>query len=195
MGWIKRLYTTIRDAGIQRALTMLIGGSGVAWYFVCLLAVGNGWGTGSDHDAFRSFMSLSITTIGAALATFVGLILGFQVVARGAGAGAGAGAAQGGQGQGGQGAPPAQGGPPAQGAPPAQNAPAARLQHLAETTKVSVVQWLVALLYLVSLLVALQMWGYAGDGIDESIKNLGKSFLGLVGGALSVLLNLPARSN
>jgi len=179
METLKQLFTTLAGLiELQRFLTLLIGGSGIGWYFLCLVAVGNNWiPDEGDTKSFRSFMSLSITTIGAALATFVGLILGFQVVSRGAGAGAAA----------------AQAAQAAQGGQAAQAVSTDHLQKLAADTKVSWVQWMVAFLYLLSLLVALQMWWKAGDSIDQAVTNLGKSFLGLVGGALSVLLNLPAR--
>ncbi|HYH65413.1 MAG TPA: hypothetical protein VD866_12020 [Urbifossiella sp.] len=173
---LKQLYLKLASlVEFQQVLTVIIGGSGIGWYFLCIVAVGNNViPDEGDTKSFRSFMSLSITTIGAALATFVGLILGFQVVSRGAGVGAAAAqAAQGGQ--------------------PAQAVGTTHLKQLEANTRVSWIQWLVAFLYLLSLLVALQMWWKAGDSVDQAVTNLGKSFLGLVGGALSVLLNLPAR--
>lgn len=176
---LKNLYAALSNMiEMQRFLTLLVGGSGIAWYFLCIVAVGNNWVSDAEpFTSFRAFMSVSITTIGAALATFVGLILGFQVVSRGAAAPA-----------------PVQGQPPAPAPAPGEGPAADHLRRIAKATEVSGVQWLVALLYLVSLLVALQMWWRAGDTIDQAIINLGKSFLGLVGGALSVLLNMPARN-
>jgi len=147
---------------LQKALTMFIGAVGLVWYFVCLLVIGNRWSVDPGNATFRDFMSLSITTIGVALATFVGLILGFKVVS--------------GQVKGVDQAHPG-------------------LEKVVKTTEITDVQWIVAILYILSLPIALYSWWLKGDDTDQAIVNLAKSLLGLVGGALSVLLNLPRSRN
>jgi hypothetical protein len=64
---------------LQDALTIGLGVTGLSWYYVCLFGVG--WkppATGAASNAFRQFMSLSLTTIGVSLATFVGMLLGVR---------------------------------------------------------------------------------------------------------------------
>jgi hypothetical protein len=149
---------------LQRAITLMIGGIGVLWYYVCLFAVGGQWLTGPGNQSFHDFMSVSLTTIGVALATFIGILLGFRVVSDEV----------------------------SQGVAEAQvTSGSAKLQTLAANTKGSAMQWAVAVLYVLSLLIALYFWWQKGDTADPAIINLGKSLLGLVGGALSVLLNVP----
>jgi hypothetical protein len=149
---------------LQHALTLFIGGVGVAWYYVCLVVLGLQTSVDPSNAAFRDFMSLSLTTIGVALATFTGIILGFRAVSDEVREGvrqAGVGAA------------------------------AIKLNAVATTVAGSFLQWAVAFLYVLSLLLALYFWWLFGDKAEPAIINLGKSLLGLVGGALSVLLNLP----
>jgi hypothetical protein len=149
---------------LQQAVTLMIGGIGVVWYYICLLVIGAQWSVDPAAEAFRDFMSLSLTTIGVALATFVGLLLGFRVVSEEVQQGVQQAVVTGGT---------------------------SRLNSLAASIKGTAVQWAVAALYVLSLLLALYFWWLHGNKTDPAVINLGKSFLGLVGGALSVLLNKP----
>jgi hypothetical protein len=149
---------------VQQTLTILIGGVGVVWYYACLVVVGMQWSVAPENASFRDFMSLSITTIGVALATFVGVLLGFRVVSDQVTQGV------------------------RQGTPTDETK---NLSRIATSNKGSFMQWGVAVLYVVSLLLAVCFWWLKGDKADPAIINLGKSLLGLVGGALSVLLNVP----
>jgi len=53
-------------------------------------------------------------------------------------------------------------------------------------------QWVSAGLYVLSLLIALWFWYRHGDKTDPAVSNLGKTLLGLLGGALAIVLNLPS---
>lgn len=149
---------------LQHVVTLMIGGIGVLWYYVCLFVIGAHWSVDPANDNFRAFMSLSLTTIGVALATFVGFLLGFRVVSDEVQQSVQQAVVTSGIG---------------------------RLNSIATNTKGTVVQWAVAALYVFSLLLALYFWWLHGDTTDPAVINLGKSLLGLVGGALSVLLNVP----
>lgn len=157
---------------LPNALTWFIGIVGLIWYFVCLIVVGGQFCTDPSRAGFRDFMSLSLTTIGVALATFVGVLLGFRVVSN---------EVRGVSNQ----------------VQSAENQPAqlalgvTKLNSIVTNTAGSGVQWSVAILYVASLLLAICFWWWKGDGSDPAIINLAKSLLGLVGGALSVLLNIP----
>jgi hypothetical protein len=145
------------------ALTLGLGVLGLAWYYLCLLSVG--WKPlppGQPPNAFRQFMSLSITTIGVSLATFVGMLLGVNEVKE-------------------------------------QVAEAVRANTRAlspapsfafPTLSSTDLQWIAGGLYVLSLLIALWLWRKGGDDTDPAVSNLAKSILGLIGGALSILLNL-----
>src|SRR5262249_38695620 len=122
------------------------------------------------NQQFRQFMSLSLTTIGVALATFVGMLLGFQGIKGGVQQTAKEVEVQ-----------------------STEHRPALlnRLQQLGEQTAGTSLQWAAVIVYLVSLPLAIYFWYLKGDGTDPAIINLGKSVLGLMAGALSVVLNLP----
>ena len=60
----------------------------------------------------------------------------------------------------------------------------------AEVSSVSNWQSAAAYAYLGSLVLALLFWWGNGDACDPAVANLGQSFLGLVGGALTVMLNV-----
>ena len=95
-------------------------------------------------------MSMSITTLGATLATFVGMVLGFQQTRSAAPAAAG---------------------------------------NPAPVTQLSIFQIIAAWAYVASLILALVIW-WSHSNCDASIMHLGQSFIGLIGGALAVMLNV-----
>jgi hypothetical protein len=152
---------------LRSTLLILFGSIGLAWYYVCLFVIGFSLSKDPGVAEFRSFMSLSITTIGVSLATFVGMLLGFRGVSE--------------EIQKGVQESPA-------------GVPVGRLHQIAQGTEGSRLQWIAAGLYALSLLLALFFWWHGGNTADPAIINLGKSLLGLIGGALSVLFNLPKQT-
>jgi hypothetical protein len=56
----------------------LIGVIAILWYYYCVFAIGFHWPIASE--SFREYMSLSVSTLGGTLATFVGMIFGVQTV-------------------------------------------------------------------------------------------------------------------
>ena len=149
---------------LQKMVVVSFGGLGLLWYYICLIVIGFQTSTDPEGANFREFMSLSITTIGVVLATFVGMLLGLQNVSEGIKEGV-------------------------------RKLPASNpeLDEIARGAAASYIQWTATLLYAVSLPLALCCWWYIGEvHTDAAIKNLGKSTLGVVGGALSVFL-VPKR--
>jgi hypothetical protein len=168
---------------LQNILVVVIGTTGLVWYYICLIGLGRApLGAGATIPTFRQFMSLSLTTIGVSLATFVGMLLGVRSVEESTAQVAQMAATA------------------AESAQQAQVGVAAaaelirganELQQVAQAALTTQLQWWAAGLYVVSLLLALAFWWRGGDNTDPAISNLGKSLLGLVGGALSIALNLP----
>ncbi|MBI3866034.1 MAG: hypothetical protein HY290_29505 [Planctomycetia bacterium] len=154
---------------LRDALVMGFGLVGIIWYYVCLIVIGFQTSKDQSVAGFRQFMSLSITTIGVALATFVGMLLGFRGVSDEINKGVTQVTAEVADGK----------------------AAVKQLQDVAQTAKGSTWQWWASGLYAGSIGIALFCWWYRGDNSDPAIVNLGKSLLGLVAGALSILLNLP----
>lgn len=138
---------------LRDTLAVILGVVAIAWYYVCLIATGSApIPDGASADTFRGFMSLSMTTIGASLATFIGMLLGIhQTQTLRASASSGS-------------------------------------STLGITTKL---QWASAALYVLSLLIALWFWYLHGNKTDPAVSNLGTTILGLFGGALAIVLNLP----
>lgn len=132
-------------------LIQVMGAVAIIWYFVCLISLGF---HPADTGTFHQFMSYSVTTLGATLATFVGMLLGIRQIARASA-----------------------------GALPASQA------KLGEQLTTTSLQWWAAGLYLLSLFIAIAFWA-AGNPVDPAIENLAKSLIGLVGGALTVSLNV-----
>lgn len=157
---------------LRETSILVFGAIGVIWYYVCLFTIGLRWlDANSDATSFRDFMSVSITTIGVSLATFVGMLLGLRGLSEEV----------------------RQDVDVAQAAAPNDEAGrvgAVKLQEVANTAAGSTLQWCAALLYLASLLIAMYFWYRTGNSTDPAITNLAKSLLGLIGGALAVVLNL-----
>ena len=61
---------------MAQILLLVCGGIGIVWYVACILLLGFAPHLVSDPQ-FYQFTTLSITTIGGALATYVGMIMGF----------------------------------------------------------------------------------------------------------------------
>jgi hypothetical protein len=113
-------------------------------------------------------MSLSITTISVSLATFVGMLLGLRRVNEEIQKGvAEASAVVGGR----------------------AAAALPRLQDVAQSVNPNMLQGVAAASYIISLVFALYFWWRGGRDTDPSISKLGQSLLGLIGGALAVILN------
>jgi hypothetical protein len=151
---------------LREFLTLAVGAIGLIWYYASLFSLGlNPLTSGQVPTAFRQFMSLSVTSIGVSLATFVGMLLGIQqVVGQINDAVNKAGV---------------------------QLAPT-NFQALAAINKLLTgLQWWAAGLYVLSLVIALGLWKRGGDATDPAVSNLGKSLLGLIGGVFAILLNLP----
>jgi hypothetical protein len=151
---------------LRNALVQAMGLIGLIWYYVCLFVIGLQLSSDSSAANFREFMSLSLTTIAVSLATFVGMLLGFRGVSEEI----------------------------QESVREVQSDQGfARFEQIAQGTGGTRLQWIAAGLYVLSLLLALYFWWHGGDKSDPAIVNLGKSLLGLIGGALSVLFNLPRR--
>ena len=148
---------------LNNALVLIIGVVAIIWYYICLIGIGiHPLPIGTPADAFRQFMSLSLTSLGASMATFIGMLLGIRSIS---------------------------GTVRTEVAATSTDTP--NLKQLAAGAFTTSLQWWAAALYVVSLLVALWFWYHTGDLTDPAISNLGKSLLGLFGGALSIALNLP----
>ena len=63
-----------------------------------------------------------------------------------------------------------------------------------QNTTITRLQVVAAIAYVVSLLVALYAWWQNQESSDPTIVALGKSFLGLIGGVLAVILNINPSS-
>jgi hypothetical protein len=184
---------------VRMLVLVVLGGIGLVWYYISLIAIGLKKGPLNNPTTFQQFQLLSITTISTTLATFVGLILGLrsltdevekkkntvdeikQVAAKGQGDNVQPSKESG-----------AQAGVPAK--VEAQASEVAKgLQHLINVLKPNWFQWAAVILYLVSLCLALYFWWRAGSAeIDPVISSLGKSLLGLLVGAMSAALAVPA---
>ena len=150
----------------QNKLLAAIGSLAITWYFFCICYIGLiAPPSPADPNAVTKiatsqnanqpitlpqFMSMSITTLGATLATFVGMVLGFQQTKSAAPAAAG---------------------------------------NPAPVTQLSIFQIIAAWAYVASLILALVIW-WSHSNCDASIMHLGQSFIGLIGGALAVMLNV-----
>jgi hypothetical protein len=150
----------------KELLTTGVGVIGLIWYFVCLCALGlKPTPAGQAASGFRQFQALSVTTIGVALSTFVGWIVGIKQT------GASSLAAQG------------------------VAAAASGVQQAASAVPVSgsitSLQVSAAWLYVGSLVVAIAFYAYKKDEAEPAITNLAKSLLGFVVGVFSVVLGAP----
>jgi hypothetical protein len=163
----------VRSLTLRDMTLLVFGAVGVIWYYVCLIVIGAKLLDGAPQATnFREFMSVSITTIGVSLATFVGMLLGLRAVAEEVRAGVGRLQSS-------------------KGIDAGASAEVVRLNEFSNSAAGSTLQWLAALLYIASLLIAIYFWYRHGNSTDPAITNLAKSLLGLIGGALSIVLNLP----
>ncbi len=149
---------------LKEALVLGLGGAGLLWYYLCLFSVGlKPTKRGQQPSGFRQFESLSITTISVSLATFVGSLLGLKQRVDQVAAAAPSGASSG----------------------------SASILQFIPRLSIANLQWASAGLYVMSLLIAIAFWYRERDDTDPAISNLGKSLLGLVGGALAIVLGAP----
>jgi Na+/H+-translocating membrane pyrophosphatase len=62
-------------------LVVLLAWAGLIWYYVSIFSLGrNPRDANQPQTTFQQFMSLSVTSIGVSLATYVGMLLGLQSV-------------------------------------------------------------------------------------------------------------------
>ena len=156
---------------LRDILALVLGIAALLWYFICLFSIGTApLPTGTTPDDFRGFMSLSLTTIGASLATFIGMLLGIKQVGDVVRA---------------EKSTPDQTGQ--------QTTGGVQMQRLTAGALTTNLQWVAAALYVISLGIALWFWHLHGDKTDPAVTNLGKTLLGLLGGALVIVLNLPPK--
>jgi hypothetical protein len=152
---------------LRQVLTFVIGIAGLIWYYICLCYIGfRPLPAGRQPDNFRQFMSISVTTIGVSLATFVGMLIGVQGVSQNIKNKVAAIADP--------------------------NIPGLKIQTLLKISWTTSFQWWAAGFYVLSLFVAIAFWWQKRDQADPAISNLAKSLLGLIGGALAIILNLPS---
>ena len=158
------------------SLISILGVLGIAWYYFCLVKIGTGNSIQNTNPAFYQFMTTSITSVGTSLATFVGMVLGLQstheTVKEIPGAAIKA----------------------LEAVRPGSNldlAPAAQaVQDSVQMLDPTKLQWTAAILYIISLALAIFFWYRRGQATDPAISNLGKSLLGLIAGAMTIMLNL-----
>ena len=66
---------------LNNALVLIIGVVAIIWYYICLIGIGiHPLPLGTPADGFRQFMSLSLTSLGASMATFIGMLLGIRSI-------------------------------------------------------------------------------------------------------------------
>lgn len=153
----------IREIGL-----ITLGSVGIILYYFSILNLGlRPRQANQAPTGFQEFMSLSVTSIGVSLATFVGMLLGLEGISQNT-----------------------QRQLAMADLKPAIERAVPQIQQIVEGTIVTNFQWGAAGAYVVSLILALVLWRRGGDNTDPAISNLGKSTLGLIGGALTVLLNL-----
>lgn len=152
---------------LLEAIVLIVGASGLIWYYFSLFALGlKPLDPGQAAESFRQFMSLSVTSIGVTLATFVGMLLGVRSISNAVKE-------------------------ETQTVSETVSSAAPQVQQLASGALTTNLQWYAAGAYVLSIFIALYFWWRAGDKTDPAISNLGKSLLGLVAGALAIALNLP----
>lgn len=154
---------------LQAFLLKSFGTIGICWYYLCLIVIGFKLSNDASVEQFRQFMSLSITTISVALATFVGMLLGFRGVSETIQQGI-------------------------EQVPQAQREGTSALALVAQVAQGTSMQWWASGAYALSIAIAIFCWWTMGDQSDPAIVNLAKSLLGLAAGALSVLLNVPRKA-
>ena len=156
------------DTSLREIIIVGVGSAGLIWYYVSLFTLGlKPAAADTPSTTFRQFMSLSVTSIGVTLATFMGMLLGIRTISNAVKEEVGQATAN-------------------------AIAPAAsQIQQLASGALTTNLQWWAAGFYILSLVIALVFWYRGGDATDPAVSNLGKSLLGLVAGALAIALNLP----
>ena len=163
----------IEGSSLVDIIIVVVGSIGMLWYYVSLFALGlKPLAKDQPADGFRQFMSLSLTSIGTTLSTFVGMLLGVRAVSHSV-----------------QGEVATRAG--SQGVTELASTATSHVGQLISGAITSNIQWSAAAVYVLSLVIALVLWYRGGDQTDPAVSNLGKSLLGLVAGALTVVLNLP----
>lgn len=167
------ILTSLTSAQLKDWVIFVAGCAGLAWYYLCLFDLGlQPTAGGQQPGGFRQFQSLSLTTIGVSLATYVGYVVGLPShagsVAKASAAATSAVAAA---------------------AVPASSASAVAAGVAAATTTVSPLQTVSAGLYLLSLLIAVGLYWRAKDATEPAVTGLARSLLGFVAGVFSISLN------
>lgn len=187
----------LADATIRDVFLIVVGGVGLAWYFLCLFSLGV-HPPGAAPTAFRQFQGLSIATISAILATFVGLQLGIKAAEADADtAAAAAGSVVDTTTKLRASAPPG-----AKADPDlvrrldavekqAEAAKKGAEQTAAASARLRYFRWGACSLYLLSLCLAVGFWWWHRNGNpdpDPAVVNLARSLLGVLAGALAGVL-------
>jgi len=162
------LFKAVYNYGLKNSVVVAFGVIGLSWYYVSLFALGSGWPFAPKSNELREFMSLSVTTISVSLATFVGMLLGYTRVSDEA---------------------------QREAKDTVDVDRKSRLVRFAEDNSGTILQWISVILYAASLVLAIFFWQTESNDkkTDPAIVNLGKSLLGVIGGSLAVILNLPKR--
>lgn len=143
-------------------IIIAVSSLGLIWYFICLFMLGSKPTTpGQAADMFGIFQSLSLTTISSTLATFIGMLLGLNTVS---------------------------GNITQQAVTAAAPDKTAGMINAALSSSL---QWWAAVLYVLSIVIALYFLFKHRDKTDSAVANLGKSLLGLIIGVMAIALNLP----
>jgi hypothetical protein len=169
------LLANITGQELRSYLVAAVGSLGLLWYYLCLLDLGlRPTAAGSQPSGFRQFQALSITTISVSLATYVGYVVGIPLASNGELAQSISQAV----------APMA--------TSPAAAASAVEAAVTEGSRKVTLLQWLSAAMYVVSLMLAVAFYAHKKDETEPAITGLAKSLLGFVAGIFSVGLNTGA---
>ena len=164
----------------RNILIAAVGILGLTWYYLCVIDLGvRPTQAGTQPTGFRQFEALSITTISVSLATYVGYVVGIPLQATvtpdvvpivGAAADVAAAAAS---------------------SASAVSGIAKAILSNAKPGRVSLLQWLAAALYIISLVLAVWFYSKTKDETEPAITGLAKSLLGFVAGVFSLSLNVP----
>jgi hypothetical protein len=175
------LVSNLGPEEFRNILIVAVGMLGLTWYYLCVIDLGmRPTPAGTQASGFRQFEALSITTISVSLATFVGYVVGIPLQGIAAAPEAAAVASAGAD--------------AASAAASAASAAAGIAKTILSNSKpgrVTLLQWLAAVLYVISLILAVWFYSRTKDETEPAITGLAKSLLGFVAGVFSLSLNVP----
>lgn len=170
------LLSSLTSGQFRDWLIYFAGLAGLAWYYICLCDLGfHPTAANTQATGFRQFQSLSLTTISVSLATYVGFVVGLPTSENAATTAAKIGdvAAQ-----------------ASSGSASAASAAAAAVSSVIPT--IGPLQVVSAVVYLVSLLLAVFFYWRSKDATEPAVAGLAKSLLGFVAGVFSISLKTGA---